>query len=91
MLEPSLVQPLTEAVAAVCEAVVREATPGAAPGHSLASRELVRALLPAAVRVQHLCVLGLCLLVDRVCTSGEATPPEPGGCCSWAAASERLS
>ena len=64
LLEPAFLQPLTDAAGAMCDAIVREAT-GGSGARSLASRELVRALLPLAVRVQHLCVLGTCLLGDR--------------------------
>ena len=80
VLDPSFVQPLTDAVAAVCDAVVREATCCGGGARSLASRELVRSLLPAAVRVQHLCVLGVCLLSDRLSSGGDAgaAPGERG-------------
>ncbi|KAK9807364.1 hypothetical protein WJX73_007020 [Symbiochloris irregularis] len=75
MLQPGCVQPLTDAVSAVCDALVREATPGAATARTLASRDLMRALLPAAVRVQHLCVLGV-----RLLTSTNGDPPAEADC-----------
>ena len=78
LLDPTFVQPLADAAAAMCEAVVREAAGSVTNARSLASKELVRGLLPLAIRVQQLCLLGVCLLGDRLPEPGSAADADAG-------------
>ena len=77
--QAELVQPLADAAAAVCDAIVREA-PGGPGAAALCSAELLGALLTLAVRVLRLCSKAASLLAAQLqagCTQSAGSPRQP--------------
>ena len=74
--QAELVQPLADAAAAVCDAIVREA-PGGPSSTALCNAELLAALLTLAVRVLRLCSKAACLLAAQLQASSHTQAEQP--------------
>lgn len=82
MLDCSIAQPLTDALAAVSDAIVREASH--CGSGSLASRELLRALLKPTIQALCECLRGVRSLQEQL-TARAGTAGVFSGC-MWPAA-----